>query len=310
LWFKEFQSARKKRTKPVVARASEARGQQVSTAYAKAMSFVEADILSSPRHVPAGTLVILSENVRQFQKRSARIDRHMKVAKRNLAKIKKSLYIESDCDDASSSEEKRKGNPFACYRKNELIIESDLPEQVITKFLNLFGDDAKVNLSVSEFREFLANKLREEFPKYEEVVTKSMTILRYARLMHAGRKHDYLEPLQISSRAWSQTLDLADSISTSQIVSLTAQHQVSHGKLIFQLRLEVAWLGLPSPILSTSFDESSEPPSTGISGLQTKPLPPFEPSPALLLRAPPAMAPRAHGLHCRHRPQLLRRTAW
>ena len=107
LWFKEFQSARKKRTKPGVARAPEARGQEVSTADAKAMSFVEADILSSPRHVPAGTSVILSENVRQFQKRSARIDRHMKIAKRNLAKIKKSLYIESDCDDTSSSEEKR-----------------------------------------------------------------------------------------------------------------------------------------------------------------------------------------------------------
>ena len=86
-----------------------------------------------------------------------------------------------------------------------------------------------------------------------------------------------------------------DSISTSQIVSLAAQHQVSHGKRIFMLRLEVARLRLPSPIPSTSFDESSGPSSTSVSGLQTKPLPSFESSPAPLLRSPPAMAPRAHG---------------
>jgi len=70
LWFQEFQSDRKEQTSPCVARAPEA----------KAVPFVEADILSSPGHVPAGTIVIFPENVLQFQKRTARIDRHMKIA--------------------------------------------------------------------------------------------------------------------------------------------------------------------------------------------------------------------------------------
>ena len=60
------------------------------------MPFVEADILSWAGHVPAGTLIIFPENVLQFKKRVARIDRHMKLGQRNLAKIRKRFYIESD----------------------------------------------------------------------------------------------------------------------------------------------------------------------------------------------------------------------
>jgi len=176
--------------------------------------FVEADILSSLGHVPAGTIVILPENVLQFQKRSARIDRHMKIVQRNLTKIRKSLYIESDCDDASSSEDKGEENRLARYIKNGLIIEWDLTEPVIAKFLNKFGDDAKVNWSVSKFTEFVANKLHEELPKYEEVVTKTMTILRYAMPRHAGKMHDYFVPLQNLISNVESALDLADSINT------------------------------------------------------------------------------------------------
>jgi hypothetical protein len=196
VWFKAFQSTRQEKTSPCVDRVPEASGQGVSTAGAMAVPFVEADILSSPRHVPAGTIVILLENVLKFKRRLARIDRCVSMAQTKLATIRKSLYIESDCDDASSSEDKGEENPLARYIKKGLIIQWDLAEPPIAKFFNKFGDNAKVDWSVSEFTEFLANKLHEKLPKHEEVVTKSMTILRYALPRHAGAMHDYFLPLQ------------------------------------------------------------------------------------------------------------------
>ena len=110
-----------------------------------AVPFVEADILSSARHVPAGTIVILPENVLNFKRRIARIDRFVKMAQANLATIRKSLDIESDCDDASSSEDHCEENPLARYIKKGLIIQWDCTPLPIAKFLNRIGDEAKVN---------------------------------------------------------------------------------------------------------------------------------------------------------------------
>jgi len=110
-----------------------------------AVPFVEADILSSARHVPAGTIVILPENVLNFKRRLARIDRCVKMAQANLTTIRKSLNIESDCDDASSSEDHCEENPVARYIKKGFIIQWDCTQLPITKFLNKIGDEAKVN---------------------------------------------------------------------------------------------------------------------------------------------------------------------
>jgi hypothetical protein len=152
-----------------------------------------------------------------------------------LATIRKSFDIESECDDASSAEEHCEENSLVRYIKKGLIIQWNLTEPLIVRFLNKFEDEAKVNLSVSEFREFLANKLREEFPKYEEVVTKSMTILRYALPRHAGAMHDYFLPLQSLISNVESALRLSGSISMCQMVSLAAHHKDSNGKRTFQL---------------------------------------------------------------------------
>jgi hypothetical protein len=140
--------------------------------------------------------------------------------------------------------------PLARYIKNGVIIEWDFTEPLIAKFLNKFGDDAKVNWSVSEFTEFVANKLHEALPKYEEVVTKSMTILRYAMPRHVGPMHDYFLPLRSLISNVESALDLADSISTSQMVSLAAHHKDSHGRHIFQ----VALVELQNPEEENQFD--------------------------------------------------------
>ena len=127
--------------------------------------------------------------------------------------------------------------PLARYIKNGLIIEWDLTEPVIARFLNQFGDDAKVNWSVSAFTEFVANKLHEALPKCEEVVAKSMIILRYAMPRHAGPMHDYFVPLQTLISNVESALDLADSISTPQMVLLAAHHKDNKGTHIFQMAL-------------------------------------------------------------------------
>ena len=205
-----------------------------------AVPFLEADILTSARHVPEGTIVILPGNVHKFKRRIARIGRCVSMAQRKLATIRKSLYIESDCDDASSSEVHCEENPLARYIKKGFIIQWDLAEPPIAKFFNKFGDNAKVDWSVSEFTEFLANKLHEKLPKHEEVVTKSMTILRYALPRHAGAMHDYFLPLQSLISNVESALRLSGSISMCQMVSLAAHHKDSNGKHTFQLAV-VEW---------------------------------------------------------------------
>jgi len=237
IWFKEFEAARKEQTGPCVASVPAATGQEVSTAGAMAVPFVEADVLSSPSQVPAGTIVILPENVLKFKRRLSRIDRCVKIAQTNLATIRKSLYIESDCDDASSSDDHCEENLLVRYIKKGLIVQWDCTQLPIAKLLNKIGDEAKVNWPVSQFTEFVANKLHEQLPKYDEVVAKTMTILRYARPRHAGKRHYYLVPLQNFISNVESALDLADSISTYQIVSLAAHHKDSHGRRISQLAL-------------------------------------------------------------------------
>jgi hypothetical protein len=206
-----------------------------------AVPFVEAEILSSSRDVPAGTIIILPENVLNFKRGIARIDRIVKQAQANLATIRKSFDIESDVDDASSSENHCEENPFARYIKKGLIIPWDCTQLPIASFLQKFGDEAKVNWSASEISEFLANKEHEKLPKHEEVVTKSKTILRYAIPRHAGAMHDYFLPLQSLISNVESALELAEgSISMCQMVSLAAHHKDSNGKHTFQLAV-VEW---------------------------------------------------------------------
>jgi hypothetical protein len=151
------------------------------------------------------------------------------------------MDIESDVDDASSSENHCEENPFARYIKKGLIIPWDCTQLPIASFLQKFGDEAKVNWSASEISEFLANKEHEKLPKHKEVVTKSKTILRYAIPRHAGAMHDYFLPLQSLISNVESALELAQgSISICQMMSLAAHHKDSNGKHTFQLAV-VEW---------------------------------------------------------------------
>jgi hypothetical protein len=167
----------------------------------------------------------------------ARIERTLKKAQANVATIRKSFDLESECDDASSSEEHREGNPLDRYIKKGLIIQWDLSEPVIVRFLDKFADDeAMVKCSASEFAKFLANKLHGKFPKHEEVVTMSMSILRFATPRHAGTMHDYFLPIKSLISNVESALELeADSISMGHMLSLAAHHKDSNGKHTFQL---------------------------------------------------------------------------
>ena len=150
--FRSCESTRQEQARPCVDKVSEAAGPGVSTASAAAEPFVEADILSSTTQLPAGTLFILPENVPQFRKRLARIDRSMKVAQASVASMRKKFFTESDCDDASSSEDKAEQNPLDRYIEKNIIIQWNLTEPSIAKFSNQFGDEASVNWSVRELR--------------------------------------------------------------------------------------------------------------------------------------------------------------
>jgi hypothetical protein len=159
------------------------------------------------------------------------------MAQANLATIRKSFDIESDCDDASSSEEHCEENPLGRYIKKGLIIQWDLTEPLIVRFLNKFEDEAKINCSVSQFTEFVASKLHEQLPKLNEITTKAVTIRRYARPRHAGPMHDYFLPLQTLISSVESALNLAVAISTSHMISLAAHHKDKQGRHIFQLAL-------------------------------------------------------------------------
>jgi hypothetical protein len=95
------------------------RKEEVPTPVAVALADAEAKActLSSPRCVPAGTLVISEKLVPKFKKRLARLDRHMMNAQNDLTIIRKGLHIESDGSEASSSEDNAKENPLSLYIK-------------------------------------------------------------------------------------------------------------------------------------------------------------------------------------------------
>jgi hypothetical protein len=158
-------------------------------------------------------------------------------AQNDLTIIRRGLHIESDGSETSSSECNAKENPLSRYIKNEFIIQWQLTEPLIARYFNKFGDEAKINCSVSQFTEFVANKLHEQLPKLNEITTKAVTILRYARPRHAGPMHDYFLPLQTLIPSVESALNLAVAISTSQMISLAAHHKDKQGRHIFQLAL-------------------------------------------------------------------------
>jgi len=130
------------------------------------------------------------------------------------------------------------------YAKHKFIIQWQLTEPLIARYFNKFGDEAKINCSVSQFTEFVASKLHEQLPKLNEITTKAVTILRYAMPRHAGPMHDYFLPLRSLISNVESALELAaDSISTSQMVSLAAHHKDNKGTHIFQMAL----VELPDP---------------------------------------------------------------
>jgi hypothetical protein len=128
--------------------------------------------------------------------------------------------------------------------KKEFIIQWNLTDLPVARYFNKFGDEAKINCSVSQFTEFVASKLHEQLPKSNEITTKAVTILRYAMPRHAGPMHDYFLPLQTLISNMESALELAaDSISTSQMASLAAHHKDNKGAHIFQMAL----VELPDP---------------------------------------------------------------
>jgi hypothetical protein len=123
------------------------------------------------------------------------------------------------------------------YVEQKFIIQWKLTEPLVARYFNKFGDEAKINWSVRQFTEFVTNKLHEQLPKLKEVITKAKTILRYAKPRHAGPMHDYFVPFQTLISSVESALNLADSISISQMVSLAAHHKDDKGSHIFLLAL-------------------------------------------------------------------------
>ena len=208
-----------------------------------ATASAEVATLSSPKYLPAGTFVISREFVPKFKRRLALLDRCLKIAQTNVSTIRKGLRIKSKGSDASSSEDVEKENSFNRYVEQKFIIQWKLTEPLVARYFNKFEDEAKINWSVRQFTEFVTNKLHEQLPKLKEITTKAVTILRYARPRHAGPMHDYFVPLQTLISSVESALNLADSISMCQMVSLAAHHKDDKGSHIFQLAL----LEVPDP---------------------------------------------------------------
>jgi hypothetical protein len=241
-----FKCSRQEQAGPFAEQTPATTKEEVPTSVAVALAGAEAKActLSSPRYVPAGTLVISEKLVPKFKRRLLLLDRHMKTAQTDLATIRKGLHIESDGSDASSSEDIAKENPLSLYIKKEFIIQWNLNDLPVARYFNKFCDEAKINCSVNQFTEYVASKMHEQLPKLSEITTKAVTILRYAMPRHAGPMHDYFLPLRSLISNVESALELAaDSISTSQMVSLAAHHKDNKGTHIFQMAL----VELPDP---------------------------------------------------------------
>ena len=233
-----FTHSRQEQTSFIAEQTPAIKREEDSTSVAVASSAaVEAATLSSLKYVQAGSFVIAREHMPKYKRRFAQLDRHMKTARTDLATIRRAFNVESDDSDASCSGDIAKVNRLGFYIKQGLIIQWNLTEPSVAKYFTKFGDEAKVNWSVSQFTEFVANKVHEQLPKLKEVITKAETILRYARPRHAGPMHDYFVPFQTLISSVQAALDMADLINTSQLASLAAHHKDNKGTHIFQLAL-------------------------------------------------------------------------